>query len=118
MNSLEALNDLRNSGLVKDDIVCFTKKALEKRLDIIETTLKDYETLKKEHEFLSEHFNELLNENRKEHRVIEIIKEKVGLRFYYCDDLKKYAIEIGGLQSYVFNSKMDYDLVKEILDNE
>ena len=43
---LEALNDLRNCGLVKDDVVCFTKKAFEKRLDIIESTLKDFEWLK------------------------------------------------------------------------
>ena len=41
LTPLEALNDLRNSGLVKDDVVCFTKKALEIRLNIIETALKE-----------------------------------------------------------------------------
>ena len=45
---LEALNDLRNSGLVKDyNVVCFNKEALEKRLDIIETALIEKENIEK-----------------------------------------------------------------------
>lgn len=43
LTPLESLNDLKNSGLVKDNAVCFTKKAFEKRLDIIETALKRLE---------------------------------------------------------------------------
>ena len=44
--------------------------------DIIETALKDYQTLKREYDFGVEHYNELLNQYNKEHKALEIIKNK------------------------------------------
>lgn len=120
---LQALNDLRNSGLVKDDVVCFTKKALERRLDIIETELKENNELKtRNYELLkeSEHF---YNERNKYKQTLEIIKKEISdcLEFYY-DKEHDYG-EVWCIQneeeSRVLiasaNSKEEFDLLKEVL---
>lgn len=73
IKELQALNDLRNSGLVKDDVVCFTKKAFEKRLDIIEKYLKALEIIKEKevnvfiflHSGDLETYNDMVEDNRK-----------------------------------------------------
>ena len=89
---------------------------------LIETTLKDHETLKKEYEFLSEHFNELLNESRKEHRIIEIIKKKKVnvLELSVCGNYETY---MSFFKKWNWNGEYDnfiltpeeYDLLREVL---
>lgn len=73
---LDALNDLRNSGLVKDDVVCFTKKAFEKRLDIIETRLKREDSIEITAIDIEQDNKALCKENKKLKRELEIIIKK------------------------------------------
>lgn len=56
MTPLEALNIIKKN---KGEAFCL---AYKEPLDVIETDIKDHETLKREYEFLREHYNELLHE--------------------------------------------------------
>lgn len=53
---------------------------MQERQSIFKALLKE----KREHEFLSEHYNELLNECNKEHKALEIIKEKKVNVYNFC----------------------------------
>lgn len=74
---LEALSDLRNGGLVKDDVVCFNKKAFDKRLDIIETALK----------------NERQNAFLREEEIVRTIDRRNAKKFKILEYLKDICLE-------------------------
>ena len=104
---LEALDNLRYGGLVDGNVVCFTKLAFEKRLDIIETALKDYERKLK----LAKEYEDV-NNVAKRLKALEIIKKKkVNVRFLIsCKTLKEYNDVISD-----HLTQEEYDLLKEVL---
>ncbi len=104
---LKALNEIKYGGLVKDDVVCFTKKAFEKRLDLIETALKRLEN------YDNSTCNGLMNENIKLKEILRIIKENVMPllsvdMIKYC---KVYPIE----DKEIIITQDEYNLLKEWL---
>ena len=119
LSSLEALNDLREVKGWNDD-------ELNKRLDIIEKALKDYERLKKLYkleEETSKHLNDivlLMNEEiNKQLKALEIIKEKmVDVVYLYssCYELEHYNVyapfEIDDKDKL---TQEEFDLLKEVL---
>ena len=92
LSPLEALNDLRNSGLVNGDVICFTKKAFEIRLDTIEKALKNSEWYKKEMIKFEKAFTEENEEKLKIEQALGIIKEK-QIDMYHLKDAIEFEFE-------------------------
>lgn len=94
---------------------------------IIETALKYHETLKREYEFLRECFNELLNDYNKEHKALEIIKnKKVQVAYLHSmwDDFETTFNNNDEDVRWLYNegreadeqlTQEEYDLLKEAL---
>ena len=138
LTPLEAVSDLRNSGLIKDDIVVFNFPAFIKRLDIIETALKDNGTkeyIKRVEDILFKHnlsgLNELdakLSNFEKKLKALEIIKEKevnvyMLLWYFTYSSYEQYVDAfIGDFDDSVLSDKLltqkEYDLLKEVLNND
>ena len=112
LEALEKIKNIKTISVPERRVTTFQEK-YKVELELIEDTIKDHETLKKEYEFLSEHCNELLNESRKEHRVIEIIKNKqVDLSCLIFDGLELYNENMHPTRVI---TQEEYDLLKEVL---
>ena len=86
-----------------------------KQYNIIETALKEYQTLKKEYDFGVEHYKELEALYNKEHKALEIIKERIIIKSKtdYTDFYLEFSLPKHG--KGMTQHKEQIKLLKEVL---
>jgi len=121
LTPLEALNEIKDKFFVKDGNSTIGDFGLLRRLDIIETALKDYE---KQHQIDIDLLGSAYKtnvQNEKKLKALEIIKKGcpyISLEKQKCINYDKpYELIIGGgyETAYIELTQEEYDLLKEVL---